>query len=99
MLDEPLAHLDWSHQIQLIDSLKEWRNKHGTTFVLAIHELERAVQVADRIGLVDNGKILKCGTPQEIFSSKETLETFAFKARIDENLLDGSRRLTLGKIK
>jgi ABC-type cobalamin/Fe3+-siderophores transport system ATPase subunit len=99
MLDEPLAHLDWSHQSQLIDSLKDWKNKNGTTFVLAIHELERAVQVADRIGLIDNGIVKKCGTPQEIFSYPETLETFAFQASIDENLLDGSKRLTLGKIK
>jgi ABC-type cobalamin/Fe3+-siderophores transport system ATPase subunit len=99
MLDEPLTHLDWSHQTQLIDSLKEWKDKYATTFVLAIHELEKAVQVADRMGLIVNGKIKKCGTPQEIFSDRETLETFAFKACIDENLLDGSKRLTLGKIK
>lgn len=99
MLDEPLAHLDWKHQVQLIESLKEWRNKFGTTFVLAIHELERAVQVADRIGVIDQGCIVKSGTPQEVFSAPETFETFAFQARIDENLLDGSVRLTLGKIK
>jgi ABC-type cobalamin/Fe3+-siderophores transport system ATPase subunit len=99
MLDEPLAHLDWSHQVQLIESLKEWKDKNDTTFVLAIHELERAVQVADRIALIHHGKILACGSPQEIFSNPKTLETFAFQASIDENLLDGSKRLTLGKIK
>lgn len=99
MLDEPLAHLDWRHQIQLIDSLRDWKKKYGTTFVLALHELERAVQVADRIALIDKGQIRKCGTPEEIFLSPEVLETFAFQARLDENLLDGSKRLTLGKIK
>jgi iron complex transport system ATP-binding protein len=97
MIDEPFAHLDWSHQGELLENLKFWQKKYGTTFVLAIHELERAAQMASRIGVMNSGMLIKIDKTEDIFKSKEVLETFAFQAAIDENPFDGSRRLTLGK--
>lgn len=97
LIDEPFVHLDWSHQVQLLENLKQWKKKYGTTFVLAIHELDRAAQMADRIGVMNDGRLINVNTVEKIFNSKEAFETFAFQAVIDENPLDGSRRLTLGK--
>jgi ABC-type cobalamin/Fe3+-siderophores transport system ATPase subunit len=98
MIDEPFAHLDWSHQSELVESFKKWKKKFGTTFILAIHELERTVQIADRLAVLNEGRLMAIGSPQEIFTSKEVFETFAFKAAIDKNPLDGSKRLTLGRM-
>jgi iron complex transport system ATP-binding protein len=99
MIDEPFSHLDWSHQVELLENIKLWQKKYATTFILAVHELERAVALADRIAIMDQGRILKIDSVEKIFNSKEVFETFAFQASIDENPLDGSRRLTLGKRK
>jgi iron complex transport system ATP-binding protein len=98
LLDEPFAHLDWSHQEELTKNLQTWSKKYGSTFVLAVHELERAVQVANKICVMNNGSILKIDSPEAIFQSREVSEIFAFKAVIDKNPLDGSKRLTLGKL-
>lgn len=97
LFDEPFSHLDWSHKNQLIDSLKKWRKEHNTTFVLAVHELEQAIQIADRIAVINMGQILDFGSPEKVFTSGTVLETFAFRAAIDENPFDGSKRLTLGR--
>jgi iron complex transport system ATP-binding protein len=97
LIDEPFSHLDWSHQMELVENLKRWKTKFHTTFVLAIHELERAIQLADRIGVMKKGTLIKVDTVDRIFASQEVCETFAFRASIDENPWDGSKRLTLGK--
>lgn len=97
MIDEPFSHLDWSHQKNLVEGLKKWRNKFNTTFVLAIHELEWVVQIADRACALGEGQVLIEGTPNEVFSSPRVREVFAFQSAIDQNPIDGSRRLTLGR--
>ncbi|MDZ4678226.1 MAG: ABC transporter ATP-binding protein [Oligoflexia bacterium] len=97
MIDEPFAHLDWRHQEQLAQSLKSWNKKFNTTFVLAIHELEWIIQIAHTVCALGKGKILASGSPEYVFQSQLVCELFAFQARIDENPIDGSRRLTLGR--
>jgi iron complex transport system ATP-binding protein len=97
MIDEPFAHLDWRHQEQLVQSLKAWNKKFNTTIVLAIHELEWIIQIAHKACAMGGGKILAQGKPDVVFNDHLVCELFAFRARIDENPIDGSRRLTLGR--
>jgi iron complex transport system ATP-binding protein len=99
LLDEPLAHLDWSHQAMLVDALKNWRKKFSTTFVLAVHELEWIPKIADQVTALGRGGILAQGDPASVIQSEEVGEVFAFRARIDENPIDGLSRLTLGQRK
>jgi len=56
---------------------------------VALHELERALQLADRIAVMDKGRLLTVGSPQEVFKSQAVLESFAFSAAIDEILWMG----------
>lgn len=97
LLDEPLSHLDWSHQSRLVQSLKSWREKFGTTFVLAIHELEWIPKLADYVTVLGRGRVVTHGSPETALVSKAVSEVFAFRATIDQNPIDGSKRLTLGK--
>jgi len=97
MLDEPFAHLDWRHQIQFVETLVHWQKNFRTTFVLAVHELNLAVQLAHRMAVLDKGNLIACDTPENIFTNPSVGEVFAFQAMIDENPIDGSRRLTLAK--
>jgi iron complex transport system ATP-binding protein len=97
LLDEPLAHLDWRHQSLLVEALKAWRKKSSTTFVLAIHELEWIPKVADKLTVLGHKKIVAQGDVFDVIQSREVGEVFAFSARIDENPIDRTKRLTLGK--
>ncbi len=62
LADEPTASLDVSHAIHVLELLK--KQKHKTTVLLVIHDLNLAIAIADRIWLLDQGKIVLNGEPE-----------------------------------
>lgn len=98
LIDEPFNHLDWIQQKNLCDIIKQWCKEFHTTFVLAAHELELVANLSDQIALVGRNKILTQGRAEDVLTSKEVSDLFAFKTVIDENPIDGSKRITLGKL-
>lgn len=69
VLDEPTNHLDLKHQIELIDYLKKWAGEKDRAVIGVMHDLNLAMQLADRILLMNNGKIIANGSPREILDS------------------------------
>lgn len=67
VLDEPTAMLDPSGRKEVIDTVKKLNREEGITIVLITHYMDEAVQ-ADRVVVIDKGKIRLDGTPQEVFS-------------------------------
>lgn len=67
-LDEPTSHLDIGHQIQVLDLLKKLNRQNQLTIVMVIHDLNLASEYCSRILLLDQGKIFKQGTPQEVLT-------------------------------
>lgn len=65
VLDEPLTGLDPSNRFEVKQILKELK-KEGKTIMLSSHILSDVEDVADRIGIIHNGKLLKSGTLQEL---------------------------------
>lgn len=66
VLDEPTAMLDPSGRKEVIDTIKELNREYGITIILITHYMEEAVE-ADRIVVMDNGKIMIQGTPKDVF--------------------------------
>jgi ABC-2 type transport system ATP-binding protein len=69
-LDEPTLGLDAQTRNFLWKYIKELNKKENMTVFLTTHYLEEAEKIADRIAILDHGKIIKCGTLNEI--KKET---------------------------
>jgi ABC-2 type transport system ATP-binding protein len=67
-LDEPTAGLDPQTRIGLWEILGELHER-GQTVVLTTHNMEEADQLCDRIGIMDRGKLLALGTPEELKAS------------------------------
>ena len=99
LIDEPFAHLDWSRQRKLCHTFKHWQKNHNTTFVLAAHELELVANLSDRMAVLAKNRLVSSGKTTDVLTSKEVAEIFAFSAAIDENPIDGTKRLTLGELK
>lgn len=74
VLDEPTAMLDPSGRAEVIRSIRELNQKKGITIILITHYMEETVD-AERIILMDQGKLVLDGTPKEIFSKVEELKS------------------------
>ena len=65
ILDEPTAALDLPHQIAVFDLLRE-RARRGVAVLLATHDLNLAAAFADRVVLLDGGRLLAQGSPRKV---------------------------------
>ncbi len=73
VLDEPTAMLDPQGRDEVINTVSELNKKMGITIILITHYMEEAV-LADRVIVMDSGKVLTEGTPREVFSNVELLK-------------------------
>ncbi|AFZ25917.1 cobalt transport protein ATP-binding subunit [Cylindrospermum stagnale PCC 7417] len=73
LLDEPTAYLDRLHTRNLMATLKKIHDD-GTTILMATHDLDLVYRWADWIFVMDRGRLILEGTPQEVFSQREVLE-------------------------
>lgn len=69
LLDEPLAALDLKLRKRMQIELKRLHEKLGMTFILVTHDQEEALTIADRIVVMDHGRIAQVGSGQEIYDS------------------------------
>jgi iron complex transport system ATP-binding protein len=68
LLDEPTASLDIGHQQQALELLDALRAESGLTLVAAMHDLTLAAQYADRMVMLDVGRIVADGPPREVLT-------------------------------
>lgn len=73
MLDEPLASLDASLSRQLLSELRQIINQLGLTAIYVTHNQQEAFAIADRIGIMNAGRIEQIGTAQELYQSPTTV--------------------------
>ena len=73
ILDEPTAMLDPNGRAEVISTVRELNQKAGVTIILITHYMEEVIR-ADKVFVMDNGKIVMQGTPREIFSQVERLK-------------------------
>lgn len=73
VLDEPTAMLDPSGRIEVIETVKQLNREEGITIILITHFMEEAVQ-ADRVIVMDKGRIVMIGSPKEVFSDVKRLK-------------------------
>ncbi|QCX33867.1 energy-coupling factor transporter ATPase [Caloramator sp. E03] len=73
ILDEPTAMLDPSGRKEVLDTIKRLNKEEGITIVLITHFMEEAVE-ADRVVVMEDGKIILEGSPKNVFSRVEEIK-------------------------
>src|SRR5580704_12546789 len=73
VIDEPMVGLDPQHARIVKDVLKE-RSLAGTTVLVSTHQLEIAEEMADRIGIINDGKLIAVGTREELRKQSGTTD-------------------------
>ena len=90
LMDEPLSALDANLRDVLRVELKKLHNELGATFVFVTHDQVEAMSMGDKIGVLNKGKLVQVGTPDEIYN--RPLNTFVARAvgTPPMNLLNGT---------
>jgi len=87
LLDEPMAALDKKLRAETQFELIELQARLATTFVIVTHDQEEAMTVADRMAVMERGRIVQVGTPAEIYEQPNSRYVADFVG--DVNLLEG----------
>ena len=81
LLDEPLSNLDPTLRQAMRDDLRAMLRRVGVPALFVTHDQEDAFAIADRIALLRRGKLLQCGTPEELYHAPTSREVAAFIGR------------------
>ncbi len=91
LLDEPLGALDLKLRRQMQDELKAIQRRVGTTFVHVTHDQEEAMAIADRIVVMNAGRIEHHGPPREVYLYPKTLFTASFMGEVNRIPVTGGQ--------
>ena len=86
LLDEPTANLDLSHEVKLLDIIKN-KSRDGFGILLVIHDLNLAAKFSDKIALLKNGSLVKMGSPDEVLTSEILTDVYKIPIDVSENPL------------
>jgi ABC-type Fe3+/spermidine/putrescine transport system ATPase subunit len=90
LLDEPLAALDLKLRHQMQEELRRIHHEIGGTFIFVTHDQGEAFALANRVAVMNQGKVEQIGSPVEIYLNPKTLFVADFVG--ETTLLEGERR-------
>ena len=86
LLDEPMSNLDYKVRVELRHELSALQRRIGITAVYVTHDREEALTLADRIAVIDAGRVVQLGAPEEIYHRPESAFVAGFMGA--DNALD-----------
>jgi iron complex transport system ATP-binding protein len=90
ILDEPTNHLDIRHQLDVLALLETL----PTTVIVSLHDLALAAAHADRVLVLDQGRMARLGTPLEVLTAPTIRDIFAVETAIDNHPVTGRPRFS-----
>ena len=82
LLDEPTTALDVGHQQQVLELVDRLRRDHGLTVLSTMHDLTLAGQYADRLVLLDSGRVVATGTATEVLTEENLRRYYGARVRV-----------------
>ena len=89
MLDEPTTYLDLSHQIELMNLMGEM-NQQGKTVIVVLHDLNQACRYCDHLVVLNQGRLVAQGSPEQIFTEQLLNSVFSLDATVVQDPIAGS---------
>jgi molybdate transport system ATP-binding protein len=82
LMDEPLSALDPSMRARLQDEILLLHKEFGTTTIMVSHEPSEIYKLASKVIVLENGKLLKEGTPKDVLLKRSGSQKFSFEGEI-----------------
>jgi len=89
LLDEPTAHLDMGHQAAVLDLVRQLCRREGKGVLAAIHDLSLAGQYCDRLVMLNEGRIVGEGEPEEVLSPQLLASVYGTRVSVFSHPLTG----------
>jgi putative spermidine/putrescine transport system ATP-binding protein len=83
LLDEPLSALDAKVRTELRDEIRRIQLEVGITTLFVTHDQEEALSIADRVGVMENGRLLQCDTPAAVYSAPASIFVAEFVGTVN----------------
>ncbi len=84
LMDEPTSALDLHRQVEVLDFMQRQARKRGMIVLIAIHDLNQALRFADKVLIIQNGRMRACGEPREVVTVDMLREVYKIHARIEK---------------
>ena len=88
LLDEPFSNLDAAMRVETRQEVRKLLKAAGSAAILVTHDQEEAMAVADRIAVMEQGRVIQIGTPDEIYRNPVSAFVASFMGR--SNILPGT---------
>ena len=95
LLDEPTAALDLKHRLLVMDAVREEAVARDVAVIAAMHDLSLAGRYCDRLLLMDAGRIISGGAPDEVLTPENLRAAFGVETVIEPDSVTGRPQVTL----
>ncbi len=95
LMDEPTNHLDVNMQFEVLDLVHRLSREKGLTVVIVSHDLPMASRYCDRIALINEHKVMCCGTPEEVLTPENMRAVFNVDAELSVDSKTGKHTVLL----
>ncbi|NGO41828.1 ABC transporter ATP-binding protein [Streptomyces ureilyticus] len=92
LLDEPTTYLDLRYQVELLDLVRDLADDHGIAVGAVLHDLDQAAALADRIVLLDEGRIIADGRPDDVLTAERLTATYGIRIEVGTDPMTGLLR-------
>ncbi|GAC21551.1 ABC transporter ATP-binding protein [Paraglaciecola arctica] len=93
ILDEPVNHLDVYYQYQVLSLLRSLAHNLNITVVMSLHELNLAANYCDHLCLLDQGKMVSQGTPEQVLTAERLQQVFKIPCQIRHDGINSAFRV------
>jgi len=80
LLDEPMAGVAPALRVELLDHILALRRDRGITFLIVEHDLDFVMRAADSVVVMNEGRVLTAGTPDEVRKNEDVVDAYLGKA-------------------
>lgn len=95
LLDEPNAHLDIAHQIEVFSILRTLIKESGLTVISVSHDLNLAGAFSNRIAMLVCGTLVAIGSPSDVLTEERIKNVFGTAVIVDSHPVESTARVTL----
>ena len=81
ILDEPTTHLDIGYQLYIMEIMRQFQNK---TIFTSVHDMNLAARYCDRIMMLNEGRIIANGRPEEVLTAERIRDIFHVDTEIEK---------------